>query len=134
MSFLKFDETRDFPYYKNNPRISKKGWLLLLFMVPVALISYDLSSYMFNSDIIGSLIFCLLLLIPLLYLSKWDYGLLFYRPTRDEIILAVLMFVGYMVYSLIIGSVLDSYGLSGMDGSAETMGITLEPTIDLYFP
>ena len=133
MSFLKFDETRDFPYYKNNPRISKKGWLLLLFMVPVALISYDLSSLIFNSDIIGSLIFCLLLLIPLLYLSKWDYGLLFYRPTRDEIILAVLMFVGYMVYSIIVGSLLDSYGLSGMDGSAETMGITLETTIGLIF-
>ena len=133
MRFLKFDETRDFPYYKNNPRISKKGWLLLLFMVPVALISYDLSSYMFNSDIMGSLVFCLLLLIPLLYLSNWDYGLIFYRPTRDEIILAVLMFIGYMIYSIIVGSILEGYGLSGMTGSAETMGITLETTIGLIF-
>ena len=133
MSFLEFDETRDFPYYKNNPRISKKGWLLLLFMVPVALILYSLSSSMFNSDIIGSLIFCLLLLVPLLYLSNWDYGLLFYRPTRDEIILAVLMFVGYMAYSIIVGSVLDAYGLSGMEGGAETFGITVETTIGLIF-
>lgn len=43
------------------------------------------------------------------------------------------MFIGYMIYSLSIGAVLDMYGLSGVVSSADTAGITVESTVGLIF-
>lgn len=133
MRFLEFDETRDFPYYRHNPRISKKGWAVLLFSVLLSLILYGTVSQKFNSAILGSLAFCLTMLIPLLYLSNWDYGLIFHRPTKSEITLAALMFIGYLAYAIIVGSLLGDYGLSGSGNTAESIGITAESTVALLF-
>ena len=85
-------------------------------------------------EIIGSIVFCLIMLLPLLYFSNWDYSLIFRKPTKNEIILGVLLFLGYMVYSLIVGTVLDTFSLSGMSlSSASSMGINVESTIGLIF-
>jgi hypothetical protein len=100
MKFLTFDETRDFPYYNHNPRMSKTGWAVLLVLIPVVLIIYFILST--RSELICGAIFCFGLLIPLLYFSNWDYKLIFHKPTKNEIILAVLLFIGYMIYSLVI--------------------------------
>lgn len=68
MKFLTFDETRDFPYYNHNPRISKAGWAVLLILTPIV---YILSMFISNfSELIGGAVFCFGLLIPLLYLLK----------------------------------------------------------------
>ena len=125
MKFLEFDESRDFPFYRHNPRISSGGWLLLILSVPVALLVYALVG--FESEIIASVLFCLIMLIPLLYFSKWDYSLMFRKPTKNEIILAILMFAGYMIYALCLGSVLDMVGLGGVEASsAEEVGVTIQ--------
>ena len=108
---MKFDETRDFPYYRNNPRISKKGWIVLLLSIPFSYIIYSIISL--GSEFIGSLAFCLLLLIPLLYYSNWDYSLLFKKKKKNELILAFLMFIGYMVYSTVVGIILENTGAGG---------------------
>ena len=132
MKFLEFDESRDFPFYSHNPRISKGGWLLLILSVPVALLVYALVG--FESEIIASVLFCLVMLIPLLYFSKWDYSLMFRKPTKNEIILAILMFAGYMIYALCLGSVLDMVGLGGVEASsAEEVGVTIQSTVGLLF-
>lgn len=133
MRFLEFDDTIDFPFYKHNPRISKLEWFILLLSVPIALISYSFVGIIVNSDIVGSIIFCLIMLIPLLYFSNWDYRLMFRKPTRNEIILAFLMFIGYMIYSTCLSLALDTFGLSGIQASAETMGVNIETTIGLLF-
>ena len=133
MKFLEFDESRDFPFYNHNPRISKLGWFVLLLSVPIAYMAYLVTSELFESDIIGSILFVLIMLIPLLYYSNWDYSLMFRKPTKNEIILGCLMFIGYMIYSLSIGAVLDMYGLSGVVSSADTAGITVESTVGLIF-
>ena len=127
---MKFDETRDFPYYRNNPRISKKGWIVVLLSIPFSYIMYSLISL--ESEFIGSLAFCLLLLIPLLYFSDWDYSLLFQKPTKNEIILAFLMFLGYMAYSTVVGIILDSTGVGG-SGLANSLSINLESIVSLVF-
>lgn len=127
---MKFDETRDYPYYKHNPRLSKKAWAILLLSIPISLFVYDLMSA--DSEIISSIAFCMVLLIPLLYFSNWDYTLLFKKPSRNEIILAVLMFIGYMTYSLILGTILDSANLSGT-GLDQILAINLESTAALIF-
>lgn len=105
MKFLTFDETRDFPYYNHNPRIPKTGWIVLLLTVPISYLLYLIIGR--YSEIAGSIVFCFTMLIPLLYYSKWDYTLLFHKPSRNEIILAVLMFAGYIIYSLIVGEILE---------------------------
>lgn len=110
MSFLTFDESRDFPYYKHNPKISKTAWFILLVCTFLSFVLYALIS--FRSEFIGSIVFCFGILIPLLYFSNWDYTLLFHKLTRDEIILAVLMFLGYMVYAIVAGFLLDMGGLT----------------------
>lgn len=132
MKFLEFDETMDFPFYRHNPRISKSGWFLLLLSVPIAYIVYAFVGT--ESEIIASILFCMVMLIPLLYFSGWDYSLMFRRPTKNEIILAVLLFAGYMIYSLTVGSVLDMVGLGGVvPESAEAMGVTIQSTVGLIF-
>ena len=51
MKFLTFDETRDFPFYKHNPKISKSAWFVLLLCVAVSfLISSIITIF---SEIIG---------------------------------------------------------------------------------
>ena len=132
MKFLEFDESRDFPFYRHNPRISSGGWLLLILSVPLALLVYALVG--FESEIIASVLFCLIMLIPLMYFSKWDYSLMFRKPTKNEIILAILMFAGYMIYALCLGSVLDMVGLGGVEASsAEEVGVTIQSTVGLLF-
>lgn len=133
MKFLEFDETRDFPFYRHNPRISKLGWFVLLLSVPIAYVTYILIAALVESDILGGILFVLIMLIPLLYYSNWDYSLMFRKPTKNEIILGCVMFIGYMIYSTAVGSVLDMYGLSGVVSSADTAGITVESTIGLIF-
>lgn len=127
---MKFDETRDFPYYKHNPRISKTAWIILLLLIPISLLVYSLIPT--QSELIASIVFCMVLLIPVLYFSNWDYRLLFKKPGRNEIILAVLMFAGYIIYSLIIGTILDAANLSGT-GLDEALVINLESTVALIF-
>lgn len=131
MKFLEFDDTRDFPFYRHNPRISKSGWFLLLLSVPIAYLIYALAGEV--SEIIGSILFCLVMLIPLLYFSGWDYSLMFRMPTKNEIILGVLLFVGYMIYSTVVGLSLDMVGLGGVPETAEAMGINIESTVGLIF-
>ena len=132
MNFLKFDKTKDFPFYKHNPKIPKIGWFILLLMIPIAFFTESLC-YLVNITLLGDILFCFLLLIPLLFFSKWDYSLMFKKLNKNEIILAFLMFAGYMIYAICVGSILDYFDLSGVQQSAESMGITLESTIGLIF-
>lgn len=127
---MKFDKTRDFPYYKHNPRLSKTAWLTLILLLPISMGVYELIAS--QSELIGSIAFCMVLLIPILYFSNWDYTLLFKKPGRNEIILAVLMFAGYMAYSLVVGIALDMTNLSGT-GLNEAITINLESTVALIF-
>ena len=106
--YFQYDETRDFPYYNHNPRLSKKAWLALMLTVPVAYIAYIASM---TNELVSSILFCFIMLIPLLYFSKWDYELLFKKPTKNEILLAALMFIGYMTYSILMGSALEYIGV-----------------------
>lgn len=133
MKFLKFDDSIDFPFYDENPRISKKGWFILLISIPLSLVLYAVVSKVTDSSILAGMAFCFTMLIPILYFAKWDYGLMFRKPTKSEIMLAVLMFIGYMLYCIVISHFLDEFGLSGVARAGSTMGITIESTLGLIF-
>lgn len=126
--YFTFDETRDYPYYRHNPKIAKWQWFVLIFMLPVALFG----QFLFPSEFTGSIFFCFALLIPLIYFSKWDYKLLFHKPTKNELILAVLMFAGYMIYAIVIGEILDMFHLSGPQ-VAPTFQVDVVSIISLIF-
>ena len=114
---LNFDENRDFPFYNENPRMSKIGWLVLLISVVLSYCTYHYIS--FPNEILSSIVFLLIMLVPLLYFSNWDYSLFFKKPTWDELILAVLMFLAFFAYSFVMTNFLASSGIPNMDGSSE---------------
>ena len=128
MKFLTFDEERDFPYYRHNPRISKGAWFVLLLLIPLSYILYILFSF---DELLSSIIFCMVLLIPLLYFSNWDYRLIFHKPTKNEIILAVLMFVIYMVYSIAMASALEMFNLLPVDETP--LNLNIISLVSLFF-
>lgn len=131
MNFLTFDETRDFPFYDGNPKLTTMQWFILILMIPISVIAMGI--FGFINEFLGSVAFCLVLLVPLLYFSNWNYKLFFHKPTKNEIILAVLMFIGYMIYSMIIGYVLNAYHLTGTVGIEEVMQIDVVSLISLIF-
>ena len=129
--FFKFeDTTRDFPYYRHNPRISKKAWIVLLMSIPISIIAYVLVAV--ESEIVGSLVFALVLLIPLLYYSNWDLSLIIRKPTRKEIRLAILLFIGYIIYALVIGGVIDGFTQAAETGG-DYFGVSWEMLFALIF-
>ena len=116
-------EKRDFPFYNEIPKMSKIGWLVLLVSVPVALFSFRHVCF-YTNEFAGSIVFLLIMLIPLLYFSDWDYSLFFRKPTKDELILAVVMFLAFFIYSLIMTPLLDASGLASTgSGDAEIISI-----------
>ena len=121
-------EKRDFPFYNEIPKMSKIGWLVLLVSVPVALFSFRYV-YFYTNEFAGSIVFLLIMLIPLLYFSDWDYSLFFRKPTKDELILAVVMFLAFFIYSLIMTYLLDASGLAST-GSGDA---DIVPIISLVF-
>lgn len=125
---LSFDEERDFPFYNDNPKMSRIGWIILLISLPVALFSFR-HVYFYTNEFVGSIVFLLIMLIPLLYFSDWDYSLFFRRPTNDELILAVVMFLAFFIYSSIMTNLLDASGLASItSGDADIV-----PIISLVF-
>ena len=129
MKFLSFDNRRDFPYYNHNPKLSKSAWFVLLLSILFSILLYGIIGY--YSEFIGSIVFCSVMLIPLLYFSNWDYSLIFKKLIRDEIILAVLMFAGYIVYVLVVGFIFDSLMIS--QSSSPAFDVNVEVIISLIF-
>ncbi len=113
---LNLDNNRDFPFYNEIPKMSKIGWLVLLICLPIAYNAHSIIGIFIN-EIIGNICFLLILIIPLLYFSKWDYSLFFQKPTRNEIILAVVMCLAYIVYSTIMTSFLNANGIPDVSGN-----------------
>ena len=99
-------------------------------MLPLSFVFYGVFS-IFN-DIVGGFFFCFSLLIPLLYFSNWDYRLIFHRLSRNEIILAFLMFAIYMVYSIAMGSALEYFHLVPTD-AAPPFDVNIGITVSLIF-
>ena len=129
--FFKFEDTsRDFPYYRHNPRISKGAWIVLLLTIPISFLVYAI--FAIEHEMLGSILFALILLIPLMYFSKWDFSLIFHKPTKSEIKLAVLLFVGYMIYAIAMDGILELFEqTSAVTG--DYFGLTWEMLFSLVF-
>ena len=99
------DGDYDFPFYNKNPHIPKWGWIVLFF-------AFFIGFFLAVSDkIYFSLIGCLVLIVPVLYFLKWDYKAIFKMPSRRDILLAVALFAGYMIYAVVMGEILGLVGI-----------------------
>lgn len=99
----------DFPIYKKNPHVPKWGWIVLLIAMLAGFI------FMIGTSIFAALLSMLIILIPLLYFLKWDYKAIFQKPKAKDIGLAMALFVGYIIYSLLMGTALEYLGIVGGD-------------------
>ena len=97
----------DFPFYKKNPHVPKWGWIVLFVLVNFGFL---ISA---GESIVFGLIGCCIAIVPLLYFLKWDYKAIFRIPRAKDVAIAVGLFVGYLVYALVVGSLLDTLSISG---------------------
>lgn len=113
MDLFKFEDGGvDFPFYKENPKLSLLGGFILIFSIFLAFIPYYL-----DIPYIGPFLFALIMLVPLLYLLKWDFNALFRKPSLKDIGLAILVVFVYFFYSTIMGYIFQFMGLDGFSES-----------------
>jgi len=119
------DKDWDFPFYKKNPPISKRGWIALFFALLIG-------TLLISDSIIVSLISCMILLLPVLYFLKWDYRAIFRMPKGKDVALAVVLFVGYMIYAIVMSVLLEPAGITS-PGTIEESSVTVMSTLSLVF-
>ena len=107
IDFFKFeDKDSDFPIYNNNPHIPKTGWIVLFIALIIGFI------FMMGSKLTTAILSCLIPLIPLLYYLNWDYKLIFQKPKAKDIALAVALFACYILYAILMSTILGSFGIT----------------------
>ena len=102
----------DFPIYKKNPPVSKSGWVVLFIALFVGYF------FIAGTSIFSGIIACVVLIVPVLYYLKWDYKAIFQKPSAKDVALAVALFVGYMVYSIVLGAIISNFGLVSAVGES----------------
>lgn len=108
INWFKFENKNlDFPIYKKNPPISKKGWTILFIAL---LIGYIFIS---GTQIQDGIISCIVLIVPVLYYLNWDYKAIFQKPHIKDVALAIGLFIGYILYAYLMTSILSNFGTVG---------------------
>jgi hypothetical protein len=128
ISWFKFEnKDLDFPFYKKNPHVPKWGWIVLLFVVPIGLL---LST---SPKVYFCIMGCAVILIPLLYFLKWDYKAIFQKPKAKDVAIAVGLFVGYIVYAIVMGAILEYFDITPTASLIEENSISLMSFLPLIF-
>ena len=96
------DEGYDFPFYNKNPYIPKWGWVVLFVAFIIGTVLAVITEKL-PLIILG----CIVFIVPVLYFLKWDYKAIFRVPSRKDLVLIVALFVGYIVYALIMEMILN---------------------------
>lgn len=119
------NENIDFPFYNGKPLLSTLDWIVLLagVLLFIGVLVFPVTS----DDNIASFLFCIVVLIPVLYVSRGKLGLFFRRVERKDIRLIVLCFIAYYIYSLSMIGVLSYFSLS------PDMNPVFDANMDLLF-
>lgn len=120
------DEGYDFPFYNKNPYIPKWGWVILFVAFIVGTILAVITQKL-PLIILG----CIVFIVPVLYFLKWDYKVIFRMPSRKDLVLIVALFVGYIVYGMVMEMILKQFGIvsPGTMGSESVTIMTLVTSI-----
>lgn len=118
ISWFKFENRDlDFPFYKKNPHVPIWGWIVLFIALGLGLI------LSMGSKIFLSILSCVIVIVPVLYFLKWDYTAIFQKPSRNDVILAVVLCIGYFAYAMIMERVLGYFGILGTSGASNTITV-----------
>lgn len=121
--FFKFEDgNTDLPFYNNEPKLSKMEWGLLILAEILFLIPVFLSIEM--SDEVFSLYLCLIVLLPVIYVSKGNLSLFFKKVKRENIKLIIICTVLPFVYSMFMIFILEYLKISP-ESPIEPMSTTL---------
>ena len=127
IDWFKFeDRDYDFPFYNNNPQITKRGWLVLFFAFFIGF--FLATSEMFIISIIG----CILLIVSVLYFLKWDYKAILRMPSRNDILLAVVLFIAYILYTLAMDPILAQFGIIS-SGTVDPTSFSVMTSFEFIF-
>lgn len=127
VDWFKFeDRDYDFPFYNNNPQITKRGWLVLFFAFFIGF--FLATSEMFIISIIG----CILLIVSVLYFLKWDYKAILRMPSRNDILLAVVLFIAYILYTLAMDPILAQFGIIS-SGTVDPTSFSVMTSFEFIF-
>ena len=120
------DEGYDFPFYNKNPYIPKWGWVVLF----VSFIAGTLLAVI-SGNLPFIILGCIVFIVPVLYFLKWDYKAIFRMPSRKDLVLIVALFVGYIVYGMVMEMILKQFGIvsPGTMGSEPVTIMTLVTSI-----
>ncbi|WP_407423539.1 type II CAAX prenyl endopeptidase Rce1 family protein [Methanobrevibacter sp.] len=120
------DEGYDFPFYNKNPYIPKWGWVVLFVAFIVGTVLAVITQKL-PFIILG----CIVFIVPVLYFLKWDYKAIFRMPSRKDFVLIVALFVGYIVYGMVMEMILKQFGIvsPGTMGSESVTIMTLVTSI-----
>ena len=109
------DKDFDFPFYNKNPYIPKWGWIVL-FVALIIGMGLTFSNNLFIL-VLGSLV----LILPLLYFLKWDYNAVVRNLSLRDIALVIALFVGYLVYAILMQAILNQFGIFGASVPPESV-------------
>ena len=121
------DEGYDFPFYNKNPYIPKWGWVVLFVAFIVGTILAVITQKL-PLIILG----CIVFIVPVLYFLKWDYKAIFRMPSRKDLVLIVALFVGYIVYGMVMEMILKQFGIVS-SGPMDSNSITVMTLITSIF-
>ena len=121
------DEGYDFPFYNKNPYIPKWGWVVLFVAFIIGTVLAVITEKL-PLIILG----CIVFIVPVLYFLKWDYKAIFRVPSRKDLVLIVALFVGYIVYALIMEMILKQFGIVS-SGPMDSNSITVMTLITSIF-
>lgn len=109
--FFKFeDENMDIPFYNGIPKLSKLDWIILiiaeiLFVTPI-IFPNDLNEIAF------AFYLCLVVLIPILYVSKGKFSLFFKKIRKSDLKLIVLCVIAPYIYSMVMLYIIETFKLA----------------------
>ena len=121
------DEGYDFPFYNKNPYIPKWGWVVLFVAFIVGTVLAVITEKL-PLIILG----CIVFIVPVLYFLKWDYKAIFRMPSRKDFLLIVALFVGYIVYGMVMGMILKQFGIVS-PGTMDSESVTVMTLVTSIF-
>jgi hypothetical protein len=120
------DGDYDFPFYDKNPYVPKWGWIVLFFVWIVGFV-FSISDKL-HFAVLG----CIVFIVPVLYFLKWDWQAIFRIPSGRDILLAVGLFVGYIIYAVVVSSILGQFGIVS-SGTVEAESINAMTLVSSVF-
>lgn len=96
----------DFPFYNDIPKLSTMEWSMLA----VAIVIFTILCCIELPKFIHALLYCLVLLVPALYICKGNYSLFFKKPRLKDFKTIILCYIGYIIYAAIINAILNYIG------------------------